>query len=576
MPNSSSSSSSYRLPSELIELIGSYLSNQEQYKCLFVCKNWFDPIHRSLYKTIQIKTRHQFKTLLPQLESNGKLVRSLYFCKSKHRVGVTRKELDQLAIVCPYIEILDFHQAIWKYIYHSNLLDQFKHIYQLPPLTHNLRLSQHQNQLTSLSLYGPIVSDYLFQQEELLKCTPHLVFLSFNSQQDKSHVIHVSITQLEFIHDSLPLLKELELSGSFKLQQITTTTTTITAAVHLTRFLLKATSISPQWIYYFAYKYPNLETLDLELTLLPQKQKEVDKSFSFLLKSCPNLNKIELDSSSAKTLMTKEFFDIADQHQHLKEIKMKDLVYNLVSRQDGFFDLLVKRGKRWISGLGTEVIESDLTIRHILESLVTLNQLTDLVLCCGHPYFDCELDLILDHCPNLIQLTIRSAQVIVSLEQQQQITTSRVHGLKSISFSTVSFSSCILFDYLSLKCPVLTKLMCYECDQKQGNVIQIHMPQHTFETISLNGIRLSLDQPNIRILSISQQQKKEQKRWYHANHPKIHRFNQSQTNQLQQYSIIKKPPTFRKVKDILFGYISIQCQSIQHWEFICETTYNEF
>ncbi|GAA5795147.1 hypothetical protein HPULCUR_000500 [Helicostylum pulchrum] len=542
------------LPSELLELIGSYLSQLNS-------------------------------------QQSGLLVRSVSFRKSKNRVGVTSNELDQLAVVCPYLEVLDFDQAVWKYIRTCNL-DQFTYVHRLPPFTlvNSIPTQLVVERLDQLSLHGAIVSD-LFQQQlhimTILKNTPCLSYLSLNSQQDKSHAIYISVSEMDAIHDFCPLLKELVLVGSFKLMHAPHHITQQQVQVppkksnFMRRFSLNAL-LAPHWIYYFAYKYPHLQHIDFELmndtitTTKAMPKKEIQKLFSVLLESCPNLNKIELDSLSAKTYMTSDFFDTADRHG-LKEIKMKDLPYCLVSRQDNFFDFIVNRGRRLISGLGTEVIESDLHITRILQPLAKLKRLTELVLCCGHPYFDCELDLVLDHCPNLIQLTIRSAHVTLSDTQQQQL--QQQHGLKSLSFSTVSFSSAV-FDYLAIRCDSLTRLVCYECDQKQGNVIRMHMPQHTFETVIINGIRMgSFDQPNARIMSIAQG---ENSRWYHAYHrnntcsPKMRRLNHRQTQLAQQYYYYnQQQPLLNQVwhQDLSLGYISIQCRSIKHWEFICDTTF---
>lgn len=570
------------LPSELLELIGCYISNQQQYKCLLVCKSWYDPFRRSLYKDIYINTRHQFKLLLGELKSQGLLVRSVSFRKSKNRVGVTSNELDQLAVVCPYLEVLDFDQAVWKYIHTSCNLDQFTYVHRLPPFTLVKSIPNQIERLDRLSLHGAIVSD-LFQQHNImtiLKNTPRLCYLSLNSQQDKSHAIYISISEMDAIHDFCPLLQELVLLGSFKLMHAPHITQQIQVpekSNFMRRFSLNAL-LAPHWIYYFAYKYPHLQNIDFELMndtkAIAMPKNKIQKLFSVLLDSCPQLRKIELDSLSAKTYFTSDFFDTADKHG-LKEIKMKDLPYCLVSRQDDFFDFVVNRGKKWISGLGTEVIGSDLHITRILQPLAKLERLTELVLCCGHPYFDCELDLVLDHCPNLIQLTIRSAHVTLSDTRQQQ---QQQHGLKSLSFSTVSFSSAV-FDYLATRCDSLTTLVCYECDQKQGNVIRMHMPQHTFETVIINGIRMgSFDQPNARIMSITQGEKS---RWYHAYHrnntcsPKMRRLNHGQTKLAQRYYDQQQQPLLSQVwhQDLYLGYISIQCKSIKHWEFICDTTF---
>ncbi|KAI8636218.1 hypothetical protein BD408DRAFT_407329 [Parasitella parasitica] len=177
-----------------------------------------------------------------------------------------------------------------------------------------------------------------------------------------------------------------------------------------------ATTIPPQWIYYIARKYPQMQEFDIEALdsattafhtykkavyspLQPAipSAKEIHTLFSVLISSCPGLRKLQIDSVTGRRYMTGAFFDTLATHNHLKEIKLKQSTYNLVSR-DQFFDLLVTRGQQVISGLGTEVIGTDLHISNILDPLSHFTRLTELVLCCGHPYFDCDCSVDAGSC----------------------------------------------------------------------------------------------------------------------------------------------------------------------------------
>ncbi|CAO3649103.1 unnamed protein product, partial [Mucor hiemalis] len=554
----------------------------------------------SLYKRIKVHTRYQLRSLFNQLDKKGSLVREIYLNKSKNNtIGITRKELDQLAHLCPYLEILDFDQKIWKYIQQDSakmMTERFQHIKQLPTFTTNIpTLSQN---LTSLNLKGKIVSDLFYNGEivsQVLNSTPKLKYLKLDSQQDVSHAIHISLSDMELIHKTLPHLQELEMIGSFKFnashvtqQQIESVPTSLA----IRRLSLSKVALAYQWIYYFAHKYPLLQELDFELVhndadkkkLTDVKREEIQNLFSILCKSCPRLRKIELDSLSAKIYLTKQFFD--DVSGALKEIKLKSLPYNVVTRgNDGFFDLLIERGCHLITSLATEVIGSDADITSIMDSLSTLPQLNELELHCGHLYFNCELDLILKACPKLVKLTIRAANVNLSTS----ISTEATHPLKALYLSDTLISSSV-FDYLGKSCHSLDTLGLYECEQENKNVLVIKMPRNNFKKVTMNGIRLktvSLDSNNnARFLSI---QTETQERWYYANnrkscHSNIQRLNHRKSLVAQTYynhgvwinNNSNDDGRDSWTKDLVLGQIVFECKSIKKWDLIYQANYNEF
>lgn len=508
--------------------------------------------------------------------------------------------------------------------------------------------------LIQLSLQGELVSTLFDQQQvaliQLLTNIPHLKHLSLNSQQHKSHVIHVSLFDMESIHAAAPHLVDLELSGSFKLtMDYTSRSDTLDFMQHMTqtriaRLKLKAT-IPPQWIYYMARKYPELLELDLQMLdatmtvfhntttpykkdassqyqlqppTIPSSAKEIQSLFLMLLQCCPRLRTMHLDSVTGKMYMTDAFFDAVATHKQLRDIKMKHSTYNLVSRGQ-FFDLLAARGQHLITGLGTEVMETDVHIATIVDPLSHFTRLTELVLCCGHPYFDCDIQVVLSGCKQLLDLTVRSAHLMLPEPPQHDASTQQQYPLKSLHLSTVSFSAHV-FDYLSSTCHALKQLSFYECDQRDdgANQIHIHMPHNDFDLVLINGIRLDSVPlqchtwlPNARILAI--ETANSSKRWYHAYNgntcyhetPKIQRLNKRKSAIAQhyyQYGWINNQKYLQKAiskkatntmqqqsqgylysrtskeweQDLFFGSISIQCKSIKKWELICNTTYHEF
>lgn len=584
------------LPCEIIELIASNLhSHDQQYKCLTVSTNWFRPVHRMLYKSIYIQTRYQLKSLLKALENQRKLgilIRQVYLCKSinDNIVGITTEELDQLMLLCPYMEILDFDQKLWKYI-------QFPLIHklqQLPTLTQLKTVQQltTKNHLRQLSLHGELVSQ-LFNRDStdqstswisLIQQTPQLTKLCLNSSQTKSHVIPLSLYDMERLHSILPLLNHLELYGSFRFLMMDTTTDYINVQpTCISTLKLQATIPSP-WIYYMAHKYPRLQRLYMEELPQPQYKKPSAASgptnnacltFSTLFRCCPQLRQIELDSASAQFYLTSAFFTLARTHSRLSQINIQDLPYHVLSRD--CLQRFANNGGDLITGLCAEVIETDVDITAVLEPLSKLSQLTNLILCCGHPYFDCAFDLVLDSCPALTNLTVRSAHLMLQSPSSKPY---RQHGLKSLILNTVSFDANV-FDFVGERCQALDKLSMYECDQtnENSNVFRLQMPRNDFVLIQMNAIRV-VPQQNVRIVSLVQESTG--RRWYHTTamcHPKLHRFNDRRSALAQQYFDGSNRQIYSHRywgKDLELGHIAIECRSVEKWKLICNSTFSEY
>ncbi|KAI7906849.1 uncharacterized protein BX663DRAFT_427145 [Cokeromyces recurvatus] len=594
------------LPAELVELIALCLSNNEQFHCLTISKKWYESIFRALYKIIRINYRRQLKLLLKLFSYQpkyGLLVRQIYFNKSSHNiVGITTQELDQLITYCPFLEILDFDQSIWKYIKHASIFKyQLKQLPTLNLYAPSLFLLENPFYLltlTQLTLCGELVSqlfDHSPRLIQLLSNTPDLRRLTLDSKQHKSHVIYVSYHIIEAIHTSLTKLEELEITGSFQFHiQNGDGLLGFIYPTKVRRLKLKANLLPPQWIYYIAQKYPQLEELDLEVmntadNLTSYHQREgIQYLFSLLLDHCLRLCKIQLDSRTATMYLTPFFFERSTSHKSLKEIKIKNIPYNLVSCEHVFFDTLVKYGQQLVTGLGTEFIDTN--------PLSHFTNLTELSLCCGYPYVDCGLNLLLIHCKKLKHLTIRSAHVMIEQLNYVYYRELKGHPLISLHLSAVSFSSDI-FVYLGNACPALNQLSIYDCSQRDNfaNCIHINMPNNNFHSIIINGIRLDsvllhalVWMPNARVLSIKTATGKK-KRWYHVYNrnklcypvnPKIQRLNARKATIAECYYQLNHQSYLDEIikweDDLLFGQIEIQCRSIKHWEFICHTTFNEF
>ncbi|KAI8996763.1 hypothetical protein BDB01DRAFT_768390 [Pilobolus umbonatus] len=596
-----------RIPPEILHHIAIYLDYHQHYQCLRVNSLWYYSFLPAMYRVIRIVTRRQLKLLLLYLlqhRPTNELIREIHLRKTFEStadggrlrcVGVTNEEVNQLLSCCPYLEVLEFDAGLWNYLQPDKLI-QSKHIRRLAPFTRQsiYQVSTRQFNLTSISLHGSIVSQ-LYASNELftmLTGVPLLKQLTIDSQQTISHLILIHHTDIEYIHRILPFLEELNISGSIQLV-MDKYTDPVQPASAMRRLKIRG-NIPARWVYYWGLKYPHLQEWDMDVNYLlgsrntdrlntpPISASELEHLLSHLLIHCPQLRSIKLDSLTAGYYMTQSFFDTAQTHPSLKSIRLThQSPYNLIHRRS-FFKLLSKNGHRFVTGLGTEVMGNDIHIDSMLGDLSVFKQLVDLVLCCGHPFYDCAINVILEQCPQLNSLRIRSARLTV----QTKIPFN--HPLKLLHLNSIAFTSS-LFHFLSAHCQQLNHITLYECyQQSKENSINIHLPFHHLDSLIINGLRLTSQDhhqfiPYAKIMSM--QVDGQPLRWYHhhSNHPNpaIRKLNEKRSKMVSDYyqntPYLSAITNISKLKeDLSFGRISVICQSISHWKLLCNVNYYEY
>ncbi|KAI9244839.1 hypothetical protein BDA99DRAFT_543885 [Phascolomyces articulosus] len=139
-------------PFEILELIATYLPSSDVATGCYVCTNWLNPMRKCLYHTVYIDSRKRFRRFfrsIQQLDHDsipyGRHVKSLVL---NDRVGMTWVEIEQLSLLCPALEILYFHQRVWKYVPRGRQLAKSNNgdsgwercIRQLPPMNYHAAL----------------------------------------------------------------------------------------------------------------------------------------------------------------------------------------------------------------------------------------------------------------------------------------------------------------------------------------------------------------------------------------------------------------------------------------------------
>ncbi|GAN10961.1 hypothetical protein MAM1_0438c10511 [Mucor ambiguus] len=340
-------------PAEILEIVASHLPPNDQFQGLFVCKDWYAPFCRSLYRHIEFKNRPQFKTWLTTSSQHKNLVRSIQFghhCAKYNdpqeqqqanvdcvtgamplysmEVGVTSRELSTVLEQLPLLESMQFNSRLWQYLNTKQLeMSARNRLLTLPALDHPRQLSFIQSKrgllMSSLHLRG---SD-MFQLHkkglflDIFRSTPSLVELIVDADGlgDSKHVMLFSMQDVEALHQSLPCLKRLTLVDSVRLMEPSSLDHDDSSehqripSARLEKLHLHVQIEKygvHQWFNYFGYKYPLLTDLALHLSSpyqMPRQQSQQlaleyseKLALATLTSKLPLLEKLAIDHSMSK------------------------------------------------------------------------------------------------------------------------------------------------------------------------------------------------------------------------------------------------------------------------------------
>ncbi|CEP19915.1 hypothetical protein [Parasitella parasitica] len=352
-----------KFPAEIIEIVASHLSPSDQYQGLTVCRNWYQPFCRSLYRHIQFKDRQQFKKWFSSQHKD--LVRSIQFGTSEKyhsqqqqisvdrvtgaiplhstRVGVTSDELVAILNELPLLDSIQFDSRLWQYLNTQQVQKAAKdRLLALPALDHPKQLSFIQSKrgllMSRLHLRGSDIFK-LHKKNLFLKIfqsTPFLEELIIDADGigDAKHAMLFSIQDIEVLHLSLPNLKRLDLidsvrlvesSSSFDNQQAIAARPSRLEKLHLS-VLIEKYAI-PQWFRYFSWKYPQLFELTLSLSspfqiprqqMAPENQEKLD--LASFINSLARLEKLVIDNNTSRQYLCDT--TISPKNKYLNQLQL--------------------------------------------------------------------------------------------------------------------------------------------------------------------------------------------------------------------------------------------------------------
>lgn len=499
-------------PVEIFDKIAYYLTNKQCGICRTVCRSWNKLFTPSQYRHVQIRGRRQFNDIYYSLASDnvGHYVRRL----SVEDADIDSRELESLPTLCPNLVAFSFNGKSTKSS-SVNTFAEWKHLRRLTELQ-DLTVASYLlsapsssfSLLTHLAIrFEPTHNKHDFLAS-LYKAT-ELINLSLDS-------VTLSFAEIESIHQSCPFLQKLRLINA-TLEPIATTIdekrSVAAWSLEPARFMKtfeyengEDLYDTYEWMYYISSKYPNLETLELwcaysvqdppERIATDTELKERYGALANIGMSCRFLKSLDILNITMNHWIFEAMDHVGTQLEHLGISDMTDNTIDILQ--------YLSQSQQNVSSL-TLWGWSTLCIWGIMEETVALlgqcsdrlSSLTFSMKFSGIMNAPVPLDLLLDQCPHLTELTFDSSQPsfstpIEALKEMKMVGHFLRPQLLHLRLENGSFRN-DFFEYISIRCPDLKKLVIESCTLIAPGTsdfqLKIHMPYHRFDLMSINHVR---------------------------------------------------------------------------------------
>ncbi|KAF7727933.1 hypothetical protein EC973_006821 [Apophysomyces ossiformis] len=483
------------LPIELLDLIGSSLSQEDHYACAAVNRKWYLAFRRLLYRRVTVRNRREFVRVYKTLKKDAYALRPLgYSIKELNISGgrLTGEELAELSLLCPHADSINIHWSVWQHFAYAERSDTPAPIVIEEKMTLLLRSLN----LTRLTLDCQELA-FAVDLTAVLAAAPNLLFLSF---KNTSYDIYVQ--NLERLHNVCPSLESLHTRCHTPLHQPTQLPVALEhcePAYNMKSLRVQFShtcSITAEWFQYVARKYPNLQALDFE-----------------------SLDKDDTDAHDFNDASRLEAFDlIAQRCKRLKAVRMTRFYI-----EDYFFRALDEAGIRLEAieckprFVNHQTVHARLafgTVRHFRDTLTSMTiawsscdnplrglmssfhgfiHLSDLVLSlynCGYHLGEAFfIETVLDNCIGLKRFVFEQGTLSARETRDEDFVP---HGLTTLSMNCVKFNEHAL-EYISARCPALDRLSMLCCSPYRTlslrPTIHIHMPKQKFSLIDISYLK---------------------------------------------------------------------------------------
>ncbi|KAG0175196.1 hypothetical protein DFQ28_005417 [Apophysomyces sp. BC1034] len=490
------------IPNEIITNIATYLSQQDLYACICVCRSWNTALTPALYNSVNIQSQEQldgFIGALRRTERSNPLGHFVRKMTGSRNIG--RDGLAFLQRLCPFVVEFDTQLCFW-YPELAEDLEGWKHLTKAPCVViltgpPNFSLDFLKKHVQRLELHIKGYPEWINLMTEL-PCVEELRIDGYESNPD------VSLSDLETVHKALPRLNSLELwSISIRGEM-----PDHVAPCNTVRRLQLSLNDSHLWGLYFARKYTHLENLDIFwLEYTPNMLSEAKT----LTRSCRGLKwfRIRVTEGDEHSVSREHLLILREIGAPLTELEFLDVdVPEYATIISGFRATVSKIIIRPGDGKTDEDILEPLKACQNLEHLDIYGNFEDVF----------RLDYCLNSCKNLKTLTLLAPTIGLT----KNCTTNYQHGLESLYISGKYDIEDEVYPYLSQHCPLLSKLSCHYgpyCERSREIYIPspniIKMDIHCFGELLYKVIAAESPEHNgIHCASIGEQHSHDQEEWH--------------------------------------------------------------
>ncbi|KAI9014510.1 hypothetical protein CLU79DRAFT_838363 [Phycomyces nitens] len=477
------------LPFEIISHIASFLSFKRKYICTFVCKSWQAPLQESLWSELRIFNRKKMKAICSKdtaeyqsYHRNGHHVKTLFL---EGELGASDEELYTFQQHFQNLNSLTIEQNGL-----SN--DNFA-------VTANWHLWGKLTELTiHLSKWVSGSSEKPFL--DIFACLPCLTKLRL-SQGWVNGSMYFTWNDFETIHGYLPRLETLSVNmilaslSSNDLDLIQD----IEPATRLIVFGPEAVYHDYRWLYYFARKYPNVQTLG-----------KMSFGNDRLVEDCPSSLGPWFDSISCLFPYLKTITSVIGGHEGQPNllfwnvlcpfnVPIKRLEYDVhvsLITPDTFESIVGEAVNPFAKTVESVCIRTYNYIRGLWILTATLDHCPNLVeLNLRIRCVIIQVDVLLNQCPALKRLKLSGGSLVISPEASK---TTTLHGLRMMELTFIKTNSktlnnisfrCRRLNYMQLTNTAITGSI----SPTTGNLC-VDMSYTRFRVLLLRNVRFNTSQ----------------------------------------------------------------------------------
>lgn len=557
-----------RLPSEFLYQLSNYLTLQDCYNCLAVCKFWRNAFKRILYRVVHIYSDQQLQQFMEAVKYNGQLVKEIYLHNNIqynetmdyledlddphyiNHIHLSQTHFESLSMYCPQLEVLQFDKHQWNHLILSNVISNWDHISNLPPIQHQLLphffplfKSPYLTHLNIDFAFDPIENDsshftsLLNQVSSLQHLTLEIFYKQQQHQIMDSAPLNIS-NLLQQIHTALPNLKSLEFictnpprheppAAVYESNNILASFKEKSSLKSLT---VQGHIDSIKWFAFIYENYPELE----ELKIIQMATSRFGTKWMWqqalvdLIRNLRCMKSLTIGGRNAPQLLSKGLaLELKSPTCAVENLYIDFKTYQAIESCQ-FLLIIAAFGLKQLKFLRLRVWEQTPGWSGVTFNLFQCRQLVSLELSLSkglmdqYPFTPFLIDNFLENMPQLEELTLVGAEIQVLYKHLEDLDIKTVFSLHSLTLiqSRVQNHPTV-FSYLSKCCPRLNQLCFRRCEVTKNvkqltfspspacitNDCTLDMPYTRFEKIYLSSFLIytgtveTIEYIGIRILS---------------------------------------------------------------------------